>query len=368
MLQTVADIRAGGKLGLSGKDFVDKGVPAFGAGGLNGYVSVVEYDKTAVVLSSIGARCGKCFLAEGRWTSLANTQVIAPALDKVDPKFLWYQLNDESRWHRSGTGQPFIKPSDIKSHRIWLPPLGEQLRIAAILDHTDSVRTRRLQTITLLNLLDRSIFHELFGEFSEPRLRWPVVAFRDIISEGPQNGLYKPAKDYGAGTHIARIDSYQDGLPIDPARLKRVRVSDAEVELYALLEGDIVINRVNARTHLGKTTMVSGLPEAAIFESNMMRLRLDNRRAQSEYIIAAFGTPFLKNQIQAAAKDAVNQSSINQKDVTGFRIPLPPMDLQCQYIERRKCVQQLHRLGKRNTRDLDELFASLQSRAFRGEL
>ncbi|HEX7549250.1 MAG TPA: hypothetical protein VF579_01610, partial [Candidatus Methylomirabilis sp.] len=120
-LQDFCRIVQGGRLGLSGNDFVAHGYPAFGAGGLNGYLSVHEFDEPAVILSAIGARCGKCFYAEEKWISLANTQLIFPDPDRADCKFLWFQLNDERRWHRSGTGQPFIKPSDVKTHCVFLP-------------------------------------------------------------------------------------------------------------------------------------------------------------------------------------------------------------------------------------------------------
>jgi type I restriction enzyme S subunit len=93
---------------------------------MNGFLPDYEFDEPAVVLSAIGARCGKCFFAEGKWASLANTQVIFPDPARADAKFLWYQLNDERRWHRSGTGQPFIKPADVKAQRVVLPPLPEQ--------------------------------------------------------------------------------------------------------------------------------------------------------------------------------------------------------------------------------------------------
>src|SRR6266496_4243968 len=133
-LQEIANIVQGGRHGLSGNQFVATGFPAYGAGGLNGYLPSFEFDRDAVVLSSIGARCGKCFFARGKWSSLANTQVILPDAKVADTKFLWFQLNDEHRWPRSGTGQPFIRPSDIKEHVVLFPPLIEQKRIAALLD------------------------------------------------------------------------------------------------------------------------------------------------------------------------------------------------------------------------------------------
>jgi type I restriction enzyme M protein len=129
------EIIQGGRQGFSGKHFVESGgYPAYGAGGLNGYLPDFEFKVPAVILSSIGARCGKCFLAEGKWASLANTQIIFPDPEKANVRFLWWQLNDEKRWPRSGTAQPYIKPSNVRSHLVVLPPLKIQERIVSELD------------------------------------------------------------------------------------------------------------------------------------------------------------------------------------------------------------------------------------------
>ncbi|WP_372624698.1 restriction endonuclease subunit S, partial [Falsiroseomonas sp.] len=154
----------GGRHKLSGNDFVPAGFPAYGADGMNGYLPMREFSQPAIVLSSIGARCGKCFHADGEWTSLANTQIILPDSERADTRFLWHQLNDEGRWPRSGTAQPFIKPSDVKAHRVFLPPLAEQRRIAAILDEADALRANRRAALAQLDEMARAIFVEMFGD------------------------------------------------------------------------------------------------------------------------------------------------------------------------------------------------------------
>jgi type I restriction enzyme S subunit len=157
----------GGRSKLSGDDFVATGFPAYGAGGVNGFLPEPEFDEPAVVLSSIGARCGKCFLAEGKWTSLANTQLIFPSPSRADVRFLWHQLNDELRWHRSGTAQPFIKTSDIKNQMVFLPPIEDQRRISAILDKADELRVKRRESLVLADTLAQSLFVDGLGAASD---------------------------------------------------------------------------------------------------------------------------------------------------------------------------------------------------------
>jgi type I restriction enzyme S subunit len=184
-LQDFCKFVQGGRHKLSGKHFVETGFPAYGAGGLNGYLPEAEFNRDGVVLSAIGARCGKCFLAQGRWSSLANTQIILPDLKRADVRFLWYQLNDETRWPRHGLAQPFIRPSDVKAHRVVLPPLPEQRRISAILDKADALRRKRKRAIGLLDNLTHSMFLEMFGNLD----RYRTITVDQSLLTPLRNGL-----------------------------------------------------------------------------------------------------------------------------------------------------------------------------------
>lgn len=133
-LETFCSFQSGGRLKLTKKDYVDDGVPAFSAAGQDGFVAPCEFESSAVVVSSIGARCGKAFKATGRWTSLANTYLVFPSADACDLNYLWYQLNDERSWERSGSAQPFIKPTSIQDREVRLAPRDEQQRIVSKID------------------------------------------------------------------------------------------------------------------------------------------------------------------------------------------------------------------------------------------
>lgn len=367
-LSEFCQIVQGGRHKLSGNNFVDVGYPAYGAGGINGMLPTFEFDRRAVILSSIGARCGKCFLAERKWSSLANTQVILPDERRADAKFLWFQLNDEARWPRSGSAQPFIKPSDVKAHYVYLPPLLEQRRIAAILDQADALRVKRRAALARLDEMARAIFVEMFGDPASNPKGWTAAELGEVIVDGPQNGLYKPSSEYGRGTRILRIDSFYDGHVTSLNDLKRVQVSEAEGKIYSLKPDDIVINRVNSMEYLGKSALIPALNEPTLFESNMMRLAVDRARVEPGYVIQLLQMPFVKDQIRAAAKRAVNQASINQKDVAGFRLVCPDLDLQRLYVERIGKIDALKAQQQASSHHLDALFTSLQHRAFRGEL
>ncbi|SMC23621.1 Type I restriction enzyme R protein N terminus (HSDR_N) [Campylobacter helveticus] len=104
---------------------------AYSASGQDGKIDFFENDEEAIILSAIGARCGKCFFAIGKWTAIKNTITIKTDKEKVISKFAFYLVNNENFWEKSGSAQPFIKLSSVKNTKIPLPPLEIQKQIVA---------------------------------------------------------------------------------------------------------------------------------------------------------------------------------------------------------------------------------------------
>lgn len=168
-LRDLAKFRAGGTLGLTMSDYVSDGVDAYSAEGLNGKAAVKEFSGPAVIVSSIGARCGKCFFAASDFTTLANIQVIFPDAEKLDAKFLWNVINRESFWDRYATAQPFIRPSEIKKSWVPVPPLDEQAAIAHVLDAVDAAIDRARKAVEQaqamrLSLMQAAFHYEMTSE------------------------------------------------------------------------------------------------------------------------------------------------------------------------------------------------------------
>lgn len=251
---------------------------------------------------------------------------------------------------------------------MFAPPVDEQRRIGQVLDQIDDLRAKRREAISLLDELVQSIFLEMFGDLGSNPMNWDTMNIGDVIVNAPQNGLYKRQEFYGSGCRIARIDSFYSGKLIDHSRLKRVSTNEGEIEKYVLHEGDILINRVNSIEYLGKSALVEGMTEPAVFESNMMRFSVDRSLVEPAFVVAALQSPHIYSQIVSAAKKAVNQASINQTDVKFLNLYVPPLDLQNEFVKRsaRISTQKEQMLG--HLAELDALFASLQDRAFRGEL
>ena len=357
----------GGRLRLSGNDFVPTGYPAYGAGGMNGYLSVREFDRTAVVLSSIGARCGKCFYADGEWTSLANTQVIFPDIKRADPRFLWHQLNDEARWPRSGTAQPFIKPSDVKSHRVFLPPLVEQRRIAAILDQADALRSKRQAALAQLEEMSQAIFIEMFGDPALNPFGLPMKAFGSLMSEVYRYPTYYGIDYEEEGVAEVRGELIGDDGTIcdDPNKLRFISAKTAaRFGRTKLQEGDLVIS---VRGTVGKVGLVPRSLAGANITANLMRLAPDRSSVEPIFAWHLTQTAHFKSMLSSESS-TTTIATIKSDGLKNILVPLPPLDRQQEFSKRVAAVQEVKGASTRSVNLVGALFASIQHRAFRGEL
>ena len=108
--------------------------PGYSASGQDVWVYDAHYRNTpGIVVSAVGARCGKCFKADGDWTAIANTMVLIPRANFYRD-YLWYVFNDERFWEKGGTAQPYIRIAESLDREWLFPSYDEQKKITEFLD------------------------------------------------------------------------------------------------------------------------------------------------------------------------------------------------------------------------------------------
>ncbi len=301
---------------------------------------------------------------------VSNAFVVLQARKLIIPRYLFYSIAYNKRFFlrlgklERGTSYPSCKAKDILTYKISVPTISKQKEIVKILDAANNLRQKRKEQLILLDDYLKSVFLEMFGDPMENEKAWKIVKLYNVIIDGPQNGLYKPSSFYGNGVPILRIDCFYNGIVTDIAKLKRVVVTDEELRRFQIHEDDIVINRVNSRSHLGKCALIPGLNEKTVFESNMMRLTVNKTKILPLFLSKFLTTPFVKKQILNSAKDAVNQSSINQNDVNNFELFLPPINLQNKFASIVEQVEQVKQKMLASLEEMDNHFNALMQRYF----
>jgi len=261
--------------------------------------------------------------------------------EHYDIKFLAYQLGIDSiqqyvAMNKRGATIKGITRDCLEQIRLNLPPLPEQRKIAHILSTVQRAIEAQERIIQTTTELKKTLMHKLFTEGlrNEPQKQteigpvpesWEVVELGTLFEKQPQNGIYKHKRDYGSGTQILRIDDFSNDGDVVTRAGNLVTLARSEIETYGLEPGDIVINRVNSLSHLGKTALIGEIGDEMVFESNMMRFSVDESQVLKEYVFKFLNSPLTKKQIIGTAKRAVAQSSINQGDVKSIIVPKPSL-------------------------------------------
>lgn len=276
-----------------------------------------------------------------------TNQAIAYAkeLYGVTTKYMFFymaMMKSELISKGKGGTQKNISQTVLNSLEVIVPPLPEQERIVARIEELFSQLDAGVETLkktkAQLAVYRQAVLKEAFDSIEDQYYQ----TLNTAILGSPQNGLYKPKSDYSDnGTPILRIDGFYDGFIVKDYYYKRVNLTVDEITRYSLEIGDLIVNRVNSMPYLGKCALVRFLGETTVFESNMMRIKLDNEKVNGDFLTYYLSSSTGRKELTKSAKQAVNQASINQTDVGNAIVPMPPVEIQKRlltYIESRLSV------------------------------
>lgn len=117
--------------------YVTEGYLAYSASGPDGKLDHYDYDCEGIVLSAIGADCGKTWFASGKWSCIKNTIRFWSTFDDLDNRFLYFATREKDFWPRRGGAQPFIPQGDARNCSIPLPPICLQRKFVEIAEQAD---------------------------------------------------------------------------------------------------------------------------------------------------------------------------------------------------------------------------------------
>ena len=322
------------------------------------------------ILISVRAPIGALNYAKEECCIGRGLAALTPNKSKISPEFMFWLLKGKTaELNSKGTGSTFKAISRKVLEEILVPDIGidQQAEYSAILEKINGIIQLRKQELQKLDELIKSRFIEMFGDPMTNPYNLPKVILGSVLTIEPQTGLYKPQSDYvsdGTGVPILRIDSFYEGKVSNLSSLRRLICSEIELKRYSLYENDIVINRVNSIEYLGKCGLIQGLVENTIFESNMMRLHVDEHKFHPVYITKLLCSEFIYQQILRRAKKAVNQASINQKDVQSFVVYMPPIEQQDQFAAFVKQTDKSKAVIQKSLDETQTLFDCLMQKYF----
>lgn len=325
---------------------------------------MAQYDDTLVCV--VGATAGK--VNQGADCAIGRSvAAIRPHPAEIDPGYLYRFLSTtvhRLRGGSQGAAQGVITREMIGTLELELPTVPEQRRIAAILDHADALRAKRRQVLTLLGTLTQSIFHEMFGD---PDDASDTISFGQVTALAGGRNLV--GDDAGADSEyrVLKISAVTTGQ-FKAEESKPLPPGYVPPTSHLVRPGDLLMSRANTTALVGAVAYVSSTPPNLALPDKVWRFewKVD---AEPTFWHALLSTPTMRRRISRLSSGTGG----SMKNVSKAKLEImsvPNVDLSRQYDFADRAAQVTQRcMAANRVRHLDdELFASLQSRAFRGEL
>ncbi len=284
---------------------------------------------------------------------------------KLDSLYLIHFLRGhESKIASLGRGSTFsaITRGDLEDIEIPLPPLAEQKRIAAILDKADSIRRKLQQSLRLSDDFLRSVFLDMFGTDKSPKCeRVPLGSFLEFMTSGGR-GWSKYYAPSGA-RFIRSLDVQMNEIgEKDVAYV--AAPNNAESKRTRVFEDDVLLTITGSL--IGRVARAPKELAGAYISQHVAILRLG--KGLDPEFLARFLSMDEGQRLVQKSQYGQTKPGLNFDQIRRFTVPLPSVTLQKRFVEIANRVNESSMKSRTLMSESENLFSTLQQRAFRGEL
>ena len=334
--------------------------PIFAANGPVGFHDTAKCEGPGVVTGRSGT-IGKVQFVEGNYWPL-NTSLYVTDFHGNHPKWVYYMLQSFGlEKYAQGAGVPTLNRNLVHHEPVLVPPLEEQRRIAAILDQAETLRTQRRTALALQGSLTQSLFLDMFGDpVANPKgfIKQPLSVVAEITTGSTPgrgaDGYYGGNIPWVKTTEVTGGEIHDTEEKLTEAGLKAIRG-----KLHPI--NSIVVAMYGQGQTRGRCALLC--IEASCNQACGVI------RPSEEFVPRfMFAQLLLAYERLRALGRGGNQENLNLQLLGSFEVLVPPEVLQQTFATRIASIEALKATHRRALAALDALFASLQQRAFAGQL
>jgi len=261
----------------------------------------------------------------------------------------------------TGTTIKHFTGQDLARYEFPLPPIREQKRIVAILDQASSLREKRKAIVARFDILVEAILFKMFGDLARNERGWPTANVTEIceLVRGSSPRPQGDPKFFGGPVpRLMVADITRDGWLVTP-RIDSLTIEGAK-RSRPVSAGTVVM------AVSGNVGVVSRLAiDACVHDGFVAFTNLNESRCEPSFLLALLHFSKALHERSKAGAIFIN---LTTTDIKAMKLPIPPISLQREFARRLAAVEKLKAVQNSSTTKMDELFVSLQHRAFRGEL
>ena len=271
-----------------------------------------------------------------------NNAMAAIPGPEIESRYLYYFLRTVDFYRiASATTVPALRKSELERIGVPLFALPEQRRIAEVLDRAEALRAKRRAALAQLDTLTQSIFLDIFGDPITNPKHQRKMALGELIKL--KSGEFLPATEMVTSGPFAVLGG--NGV-------------NGHHDKYLFEDRQIVIGRVGV--YCG---CVHVSPPKSWVTDNALYVCERSEDVEFTYFVHALTHARFNQYASQSGQPLVSASRLYPVEVL-----VPALSLQRDFSNRIAAVDKLKSAHRASLAKLDALFASLQHRAFRGEL
>ena len=304
--------------------------PYYGANGVQGYVADYIFDDELVLLAEDGGNFGSkikpiAYRTSGKCWVNNHAHVLKPK-NGLDVDFLCYSL---MFYNTDGlvNGATRQKLTQATMRKMLIPalPIEHQIEVVSQLNKIKEIKDLRMREIQKLDDLVRSRFVELFGDPIVNEKAWEVVEL-NLVCDGIGDGLHgTPEYDEKGRYPFINGNNLMNGvIKITPATKM---VNEATYKKHFIeLSNNAILLSINGT--LGKLAFYNGEEVMLGKSACYCNLKPDINR---DFVYGVMTTDafirFLENNATASTI-----KNVGLKTIRGFKLIMPPEELQTQFV------------------------------------
>ena len=321
-----------------------------------------------ILFARTGATVGKSYLVKGLQDKAiyASYLIRVQTFNEILPEYVKFFFESGFYWEQIqkdsvGIGQPNVNGTTLSQLALPIPPINEQHRIVNelgswlnIIDAIDNGKTelqiaikRAKSKILALAIHGKLVPQDPSDEPANELLK-RINPKAEITCDNPQyenlpngwcectlgslflfirNGINIRQDKSKIGYPITRIETISSEF-IDRSRMGYAAITEENYSDYYLQKNDILMSHINSPIHVGKCALCDiKAGEKIIHGMNLLCLR-PYPDIEAKFILIVFKSPYFKNEIRPFIKNAVNQASINIRNLSSVHLYLPPVSEQ----------------------------------------
>lgn len=348
-------------LSTQNSQYIERGARHITETGLSSCSAVLV--PAGTVLWSSRAPIGLTAIARNPICTNQGFKNFIPDKKQINSEYLYHFLRFNAKsLQEYGSGATFKEVSAKRAREITipLPPLDEQRRIAGILDEILSVKTVSESLDSHIDKAVRAEFQRSLGHPLHPEnlaLVAPIGKIAQVTTGNTPSR--KVAQYYGPGIEWIKSDNLGDIYPSNAAE----SLTEEGVKVGRIAEpGSILVTCIaGSQKSIGKCS----LADRRLTFNQQINSILPGESINSEFLL--WQIRLFPEIIQAASTEGMKRI-VSKSKLEAISVLTPPMKAQQSFLEFALEMTRLKELNFRRSSLAAELYNSLATRAFAGEL